>query len=228
MNHERATEQGLAERYVLDELSDVERDEFEEHYFSCVACAEDVRANASFLANTRAVLREDGDALGRVVSFERPQRSAAPMAWWSRLQGAWALSAAAALLLGVVTYQSVIVIPGLRSEVEELNAPQSLPTVIGRSISRGEDSVVRLKAEDRRFHLMLDLVRPAEYVQCEIRGEDGRLIRELRVESTGGLQVDLLLPASEFPTGRYIVALQTEPRQEGQEPQRYSFAIERK
>ena len=32
-----------AERYLLGELTDAERDQFEEHFFDCSACADDVR-----------------------------------------------------------------------------------------------------------------------------------------------------------------------------------------
>ena len=43
MTHEKAVQTGASERYLLEEMSELERHAFENHYFSCVECAEDVR-----------------------------------------------------------------------------------------------------------------------------------------------------------------------------------------
>jgi hypothetical protein len=59
MDHETAIRVGAAERYQLGELTGADRDAFEEHYFMCPQCAEDVRALAVFSANARAVFREE-------------------------------------------------------------------------------------------------------------------------------------------------------------------------
>jgi len=56
---------GTAERYVLGEMADVERDEYEAHFFSCEACADDVRAAAAFLANARSQLAFGAVAVNR-------------------------------------------------------------------------------------------------------------------------------------------------------------------
>ena len=58
-DHEQAMKVHAAERYVLDELSPEERDDFEEHYFMCVKCAEEVRIAAAFADNAKSVFRED-------------------------------------------------------------------------------------------------------------------------------------------------------------------------
>jgi hypothetical protein len=44
MNHDEAIQDGATERYVLDDMTNEERDAFEEHYFDCAVCAEDVKA----------------------------------------------------------------------------------------------------------------------------------------------------------------------------------------
>src|SRR5437762_3136781 len=58
MDHETALGTSAAERYLLGQLTGVDRDSFEEHYFTCPECAEDVRALTVFAANARAVFRE--------------------------------------------------------------------------------------------------------------------------------------------------------------------------
>jgi len=51
MTHQFAIESKAVERYFLREMECPERGEFEEHYFACSECAEDVRA-ASLLIET--------------------------------------------------------------------------------------------------------------------------------------------------------------------------------
>jgi len=46
MNHLQAVNTSAAERYLLEEMSELERHAFEDHYFSCADCAEDVRVGA--------------------------------------------------------------------------------------------------------------------------------------------------------------------------------------
>lgn len=59
MDHHSAVERKLVERYVLGELSAEESAEFEEHFFDCAVCAEDVRHAAKVAANLKATLRDD-------------------------------------------------------------------------------------------------------------------------------------------------------------------------
>ncbi len=59
MDHQSAVDRNLAERYLLGELEAAEAAEFEEHFFDCPACAEDVRMGRTFVANLKAVLVEN-------------------------------------------------------------------------------------------------------------------------------------------------------------------------
>jgi len=58
MDHDDAVRCQAAERYVAGELPPDETDAFEEHFFDCQECAEEVRWEQIFLANARAVARE--------------------------------------------------------------------------------------------------------------------------------------------------------------------------
>src|SRR2546425_9843326 len=90
MDHDTAVRIGATERYLLGELTGEERDSFEEHYFMCPECAEDVRALTVFAANAKAVFRE---------------KAARPAAHAGILISGWALRLSAVLnavlLLGV-------------------------------------------------------------------------------------------------------------------------------
>lgn len=56
MTHFEAIEGRLAEGYLLGELTAEQREQYEEHYFGCSECAEEIRWGAMFLANARRVL----------------------------------------------------------------------------------------------------------------------------------------------------------------------------
>ncbi len=58
MDHNEAVLMQAAEKYVLGELSPVLREEYEEHFFGCAACALDVKAAAAFVDNACDVLQQ--------------------------------------------------------------------------------------------------------------------------------------------------------------------------
>lgn len=61
VDHQSALDRSLTELYVLGELDAAEAAEFEEHFFECPLCAEDVRRASLLVANVKAVLREEDD-----------------------------------------------------------------------------------------------------------------------------------------------------------------------
>lgn len=62
MDHKSAIKNHTAERYLLGELNDVERDAYEEHFFSCMDCAEEVKLASEFMETAKKVVREELDA----------------------------------------------------------------------------------------------------------------------------------------------------------------------
>ena len=57
MDHNEAVRIQATEKYVLGELPPPLRNDFEEHFFECQECAQNVKAAAEFVDNVRAVLR---------------------------------------------------------------------------------------------------------------------------------------------------------------------------
>ena len=58
MTHTEALGTFAPERYALGEMTEDERERFEEHYFGCPMCADAVRLGTLFIVNLRVVLRE--------------------------------------------------------------------------------------------------------------------------------------------------------------------------
>src|SRR5262245_21590540 len=100
MNHEFAVQTLASERYFLGEMPPAERDTFEEHYFSCAACANDVHWTAVFVSNAKAV-------------FAGPAHLPPPAtsAWRTHFVSGCAVMAFAAL----IGYQNIVTIPALKA-----------------------------------------------------------------------------------------------------------------
>src|SRR2546426_10431607 len=107
MDHEEAIKLRAAERYILEELSPDERDDFEERYFMCVECADEVRSVFALADNAKSVFAGHAQSAAPrpVALHDRPPNCSV------RLRPAVATPVAAALLLGVTLYQSAWVVP---------------------------------------------------------------------------------------------------------------------
>ena len=111
MDHAEAIESQASERYVLAMLSAAETDAFEEHYFDCAECAEDVRAATSFMEGGRRLVKEPAAPVVRIDSHPRhrgwktwiPTAAAAALllanggVWMTRMQPAAATFSATAV-----------------------------------------------------------------------------------------------------------------------------------
>ncbi len=99
MDHLEAKRLHASEKYVLGELSAEQRDAYEEHYFDCAECAEDVKATLTFVSAGREVFREEP-----VPAYSAPKELARRPRWASWLRPLIAVPAVAVLLLVVGYY----------------------------------------------------------------------------------------------------------------------------
>ncbi|MFN0106797.1 MAG: hypothetical protein ACKV2U_32480 [Bryobacteraceae bacterium] len=97
MTHQDAINAKLVERYFLREMADSERDAFEEHYFSCALCAEEVVTAVKFVDNARRpLLRLEPESTSKEAEHRpthgamptRPEAASRPKPreehWWDR------------------------------------------------------------------------------------------------------------------------------------------------
>ncbi len=82
MDHQEAVSLGATEQYLLGTLDEEQREGFEEHFFGCLECAEDVRAGMAVVAVARWLPDERPDALpnGSDVSLLQTPHIAAAVA----------------------------------------------------------------------------------------------------------------------------------------------------
>src|SRR3977135_1558934 len=100
MNHLQAVNTSAPERYLLEEMPELERHSFEDHYFSCADCAEDVRLGAVMREGARAGLA--GTSAG---ASERSTTDSAGVYQGWRVVLPWAAAASLAVVAG---YQSLV------------------------------------------------------------------------------------------------------------------------
>lgn len=111
MDHNEAVRLQAAEKYLLGELPKEQHAAFEEHYFDCSACAEEMKAAVAFMESSRQVARE---ALPQPIDDKRLViASRAARGWFSWLRPAFAVPVFAALLL-FIGYQNGVTIPSLK------------------------------------------------------------------------------------------------------------------
>ena len=184
MTHQQAVETHAAERYLLDEMPELERYAFEAHYFDCADCAASVRSGAALKEGVRAGLLPDAAP------------AQAPTAPGSTLQGrAWLPWAVAAMLAVGIGYQSLWVVPALRDQAV---APQALAPVTLRPATRGAEPVVA-RPDGGVVSFALDLAGvPADLrLAYDLRTADGRSVASgTAVAPSPGTPLLLLMPGS--------------------------------
>lgn len=107
MDHQIALNTQAVERYSLGELTSPEREEFEEHFFTCSDCAAALREHEVFAANARAVFKEDQLAAAAPHPDSTPQP--ASKSWAERIKSWFGMRtlipAFAALALAFVLFR---------------------------------------------------------------------------------------------------------------------------
>ena len=99
MDHDDAIRLKAVEAYLLGDLSEEMKEEFEEHYFACRECAIDVQMGTAFVEGSKVLLSQQPGS----------QAAAAPKSklWLSWLRPAFTVPVMA-LLLVVIGYQAMI------------------------------------------------------------------------------------------------------------------------
>ena len=170
MDHHQAMEGKATERYLLGEMSEPERFAFEDHYFQCVTCADDVRAGSAMVRGIQAVGREDAAVRPRAAAAAPAERAGSR--WWGWFSPAALATSAAALTLGcVVSYQSLVTIP-------RLSASRAVSPVVLRAAARGDEQTIDVRGDQPYSILSLDVnaAEPGAPLRYEM-APDGAAVR---------------------------------------------------
>jgi hypothetical protein len=173
MDHTEAKRLQAAEKYVMGELTPTLRDEYEEHYFDCFDCAQDVKAATMFVATGRQIFLDQGIQPVRVKNEARTL-----WRWVNFLRPAYAAPVFAVLLI-FIGYQNLVTIPAAKEHAAQTTA--SAFHVKGNV--RGDQATKIVVAPKTTFALALDFTASKEAPQYvgQLQDEAGKTIETFRV-----------------------------------------------
>jgi hypothetical protein len=188
MNHELAEKSNAVGKYLLNELTEAERLDFEEHLFDCPVCASLVRRDAILVDNLKQVLLEPV-----------PEKKSIFFNW---LRPFVFVPTFAALALALFTgYQNLVYIPTLMR-------PRVLQPHVIDSVARGEGTSISLDRQAAMFNLSFDVDSPQAYASyvCDFQNDRKETVLSIdtRKPKVAAFTLSLLLPANKFPAGQYV------------------------
>lgn len=223
MEHELAIKSLAAERYLLKEMTPEERDEFEEHYFSCSECADAVRTGTALTVNGREAVKEQAlhpSRPGQVAVIRTCPGNSAPKGSRSNRFKAWTASipaAVAAALLLMAGGQELVIVRHLKQPRSVSRATLHAQTRAAKSVFKVTgpmDSVLDLEIGDER-----------DLSSCRIElVENGGVISTVSNAPVRDGMTELYLPGT-FPSGDYEILVRAQS--DGVEAGRFPIRIER-
>src|SRR5438046_5948416 len=207
MDHDQAVKSQVCEKYLLGELSPELRNAFEEHYFSCVECAMQLRTAAELIGASQQILARAPAIAAKVHAASKRG------GWFKWLQPAIAIPVFASLLL-LVGYQNFVTIPHLKQAV----SPRVLPmfSLISAN-TRGETAPEFVTRPDEPLGLYVDVPADATYSTYDLRLQDpnGRTIplRSLSYAEAQKTQVVVINPGKTAGNYSLIIFGHTKPEQ---------------
>ncbi len=200
MEHHEAMTLMAAEKYILGELDDGEREQFEEHFFSCEECAQDVRDLSSVTQGARELLKsqtkaepaQQRSAWGWLDAWQLP-------AWLLPGRLAWGGALVAALIFG--GFQTL--------RLQNTIRPQAIASVVVYPESRGEATAVPVEKLGAFLLLEADLPGASGNLQWELRKSGGKqiIVQDAAAAPPPGESFKVLLPSSFLAPAEYTLTV---------------------
>jgi hypothetical protein len=209
MNHQDAMKSMATERYTLDEMKPAERDAFEEHFFDCSICADDVLDSAKFAAGVRPPV-----PVPMPVPLPVPHRSN----WWAVAASVFAVG------LG---YESLWVMPHIKAGQAKIMSVARLAEPIQlESMSRGtNEEIVRAVRPDEAIPITFSVEtdKPEPLYICQVLDDAGKIRASISIpQSEASEPVRVVLPPHTLSSGHYKLVIRGGER----EIAAYPFTVE--
>jgi Putative zinc-finger len=216
MTHTQAIETMAAERYLLDEMSEIERFRFEEHFFDCEECAETMRLGHRLRTDAKHIfVAAPASAAERRVESVPVARPA----WRPSLRVALPWAAAAVLAVGLLYDRN--------QGTSGLQDVRALSPAVLRPASRGPIVSVPLPdAGEVALALDVNMGAAGEPIAYRLTRDDGAEIDAGRATvPAAGSPLVLLVPGDRLePGGQFLLALTT-PGDPAAPPSEYRFNV---
>jgi hypothetical protein len=201
VDHHQAVATRAAEKYVLGELPAGAREEFEEHFFHCTDCAQDVRDLSSLAASARTMVNQPS------VSESSAENAAGGMdGWplpWLHPKAGLALAGALLAMTILAVYQTF--------ELRRLNRPQAPTSFVLRPELRVEAAPITLQPGARFVLLESELPDSSGALRWDLRREGANYIlaEETAEAPHPGALFKVLTPSSLLTAGEYRLTVRS-------------------
>lgn len=194
IDHEKATKDLMAERYLLGELTGEDLESYEEHLFTCQICLEQVKTGTELVSHLSQIGPDSTDALpGFAARFLT-----------SVMQPA-AITAIALFLitLGIAVHEN--------SVIAKLKAPRPELRFTLVGVAHGANGTNLLKAaKSDALSLNMEYVRKPEFVsyQAEILSASGKTVHSVNLpEDQLGNMASINMPAEGLEPAQYSMVV---------------------
>ena len=210
MEHNYAIQNHTAERYLLEELPQDEREAYEEHFFSCRLCAEEVQAASEFIDGARELIQNQ-------VKEELYGHAKQHSVWGSWLN--WRsimqpIPAMACVLLVFVTgfsaYQNRVTIPEYRQMASAHLIPSDTEQITLAKAHGEEAKAANGKALTVRFVIPKAAVSSGNFnsYRIDIVSDSGtRMFSDTITQEQANNPVGIFLAAGAWEPGKYFVVI---------------------
>lgn len=209
MEHEQAVQNLAVECYLLGEMTPGEREAFEEHYFECGVCAEDVRTASQFLEDMKGVLEDRRQPLAVPMPTREAREQQSPgWTWtaWLQPQFATALVAVLGIVAAIETFSTI---PSLKQQVREVSAPRPVRSIALKPQTRGASTLLTVQPGEAALVTLDGLDLPpaaASRLQFVVKSNDGRDVLSFSGEYPGADEpVIISFPKLDLPAGNYVL-----------------------
>lgn len=234
MDHQEALRLQAAEKYALGDLPTGVREQYEEHYFDCPECAQDLKALATFLTASREVLEEGRRSSEIPARVSGAEQRTDRMGWFRWLTPAITVPTMAALLV-IIVYQNAVMIPAMTKQADNRDRVQLITSSFRlKGTTRGETTTRVVVAPHESFELNFDFT-PSQLAQSYtgrlLNSADQEVLAFALNQEQSNKEVHLVVPGGKVHTGNYALVFVADKGSSDQgskmvEVQRITFAVE--
>lgn len=204
MDHEEATQSQAVERYLLGELSSTAHAAFEQHFFECQECAEDLIASSQLLDGVAEELGRPRPAVP--AHAPPPRRFKKRTAAGSFIRAALAAGLAAVVLIS--GYGEWASYRQLRGEVSLLRQPSIVSAVQLLGGDSGGASIALPAGQPIVLSLNIPAGESFSRYDCTLLGPSGRVLWSLPLPAQQARQtLSISVPEGNLSPGEYTLAV---------------------
>jgi hypothetical protein len=196
INHDDAIKNLMAERYLLGELNTAERDQYEEHLFSCDVCFEQVKAGTEFVSHLRH------------IDTVNPHDQLAP-GFMSRTM------ASARQPLSITMFSFLLLMGGFAahqsSEISHLKEPRPEIRSVLTGIAHGSSDTHLIKiSRNSALSLNVEYAPKGEFIsyRAQILSSSGKALHTVALPETQvGTTATIAMPADALKPAQYSIVV---------------------